>query len=378
MDNIKKIIIHSVTHFTIYNFRLPLIKALQKQGIEVIALGKADEYTQLLNDNGIKTIDSGISIDGLNPKKEIKWIFHLKKIFKEEQPDLVHHYTPKSVIFGSIASKLAGVKTIASISGLGYAFNLPKYHPIRIITKSLYYISNFFTDYYIFQNIDDMRYFLSRKITSIKKSKLIVSSGVDIEKYNYKLCEKNNDNIIRFTFVGRLLYEKGIKEFLESSLTLLKDYKNIEFLIIGDIDYENPKIMTKDKLQFYLDKSNKIKFIGKVTDVRPYLCKTSVFVLPSYYREGVPRSILEAMAYKKPIITTNAIGCKTTTIDGYNGFLVPIQDSNNITKYMEYFIKNPKQIETLGNNSFKRVLSIFESSKIVDKTLKIYEKLLFK
>ena len=372
MNNIKKVIIHSVTHFTIFNFRLPLIQALQKQGIEVVALGKADEYTKLLEKENVRCIDSKISIDGLNPIRELKWMLHLKNIFKSENPDLVHHYTPKSVIFGSIASKLAGVKTVSSISGLGYAFSLKPYHPVRIITTMLYYISNFFTDYYIFQNVDDMRYFLRTKITSMKKSKLIVSSGVDLNKYDYKLCEDANDDIIRFTFVGRLLYEKGIKEFLDAALILLDEHKNIEFQIIGDIDYANPKIMSKDELQSYLDKSDKIKFIGKVIEVRPYLCKTSVFVLPSYYREGVPRSILEAMAYKKPIITCNTIGCKTTTRNGYNGFLVPIQDSNKIVEYMEYFIKDKTEIKRMGSNSFKRILSIFESSKIINKTLTVY------
>jgi len=375
MNSIKKIIIHSVTHFTIYNFRLALIKALQEQGVEVVALGKADEYTKLLNENGIRTIDSGIAIDGLNPKTELKWIFYLRNILKKENVDLVHHYTPKSVLFGSIASKLAGVKTIATISGLGYAFNLPTYHPIRVISKILYYISNLFVDYYIFQNIDDMRYFLESKITSIKKSKLIVSSGVDIEKYDYKLCEEANEKVIRFTFVGRLLYEKGIKEFLEAALIVLNECQNIEFLIIGDIEYENPKIMSKDALQSYFDKSDKIKFIGKVMDIRPYLCQTSIFVLPSYYREGVPRSILEAMAYKKPIITCNTIGCKTTTKHGYNGYLIEPKNHMQLAEKMFSFIKYPSTIHTMGENSFKRVLSIFDSSKIIDKTLKIYEKI---
>ena len=137
---INKIIIHSVTHFTTYNFRLPLIKELQSQGTEVVILGKSDEYTKLLNDEGFRTIDSGISIDGLNPIQEIKWVFRLKKIFKEENPDLVHHYTPKPVIFGSIASGILGIKTISSISGLGYAFNLSKFHPLKIISKLLFKI----------------------------------------------------------------------------------------------------------------------------------------------------------------------------------------------------------------------------------------------
>lgn len=372
---VKKIIIHSVTHFTIYNFRLPLIKTLQEKGIEVIALGKADEYTKLLNENGVRTIESGIFIDGLNPIKEMKWIFHLKNIIKTENPDLVHHYTPKSVIFGSIASKLAGVKTVASISGLGYAFNLPQYHPVRVITMFLYYLSNFFTDHYIFQNIDDMRYFLKTKITSIKKSKLIVSSGVDLEQYNYIKCKERADNIIRFTFVGRLLYEKGIKEFLDAALIVISKYQNVEFLIIGDIDYANPKIMSKDELQTYLNKSNKIKFIGKVMDIKPYLCKTSVFVLPSYYREGVPRSILEAMAYKKPIITCNTIGCKATTKHNYNGFLIEPKNKIKLAYYMTYFVENKDKINTMGECSFKRILATFKSSKIITKTLKVYDKL---
>jgi len=374
MDSIKKVILHSVTHFTIYNFRLPNIKALQEKGIEVIALGKADEYTKLLNDQGVRTIDSGIAIDGLNPIKELKWIFKLKKIFQNEKPDLVHHYTPKSVIFGSIASKLAGCKTVSSISGLGYAFNLPKTHPIRIITKILYYISNFFTDRYIFQNIDDMRYFLRRKITKSSKAKLIVSSGVDLSIYDHTKCEPKDEKI-RFTFVGRLLYEKGIKEFLDAALILDKKYDNLEFMIIGDIDYANPKIMNKDELNNYLTQAKSINYVGKTMDIKPYLCQTSVFVLPSYYREGVPRSILEAMAYKKPIITCNTIGCKTTTKYGYNGFLVEPKHSEQLVHYMEYFIEHPNKIIEMGENSFNRVLSVFEANKVVKKTLKEYTKL---
>jgi len=220
-----------------------------------------------------------------------------------------------------------------------------------------------------------MRYFLTTKITSIKKSKYIVSSGVDIKQYDYRQCDNKSDDIVRFTFVGRLLYEKGIKEFLDAALLVLEKYQNVEFIIIGDIDYANPKIMSKDELQTYLDKSSKIKFIGKVMDIKPYLCSTSVFVLPSYYREGVPRSILEAMAYKKPIITCNTIGCKTTTKNNYNGFLIEPKNHNQLAHYMNYFVQQPKEIIRMGENSFKRILSVFKSSKVIDKTLKIYDKL---
>lgn len=372
---INKIIIHSVTHFTTYNFRLPLIKELQRQGAEVVILGKSDEYTKLLNDEGFRTIDSGISIDGLNPIQEIKWILHLKKIFKEENPDLVHHYTPKSVIFGSIASKLSGSKTVASISGLGYAFNLPNYHPIRIITELLYYLSNIFTDQYIFQNVDDMRFFLKKKITSIKKSKLIVSSGVDIEKYNHKKCKNENDDIISFTFIGRLLYEKGIKEFLDAALIIIKNNDNVKFTIVGDIDYSSPDIMNRNELQHYLDSSDTINYAGKTKDVRPFLCKTSVFVLPSYYREGVPRSILEAMAYKKPIITVDSIGCRTTTKHNYNGLVSPKKNTNKISEYMQYFIDNQDEIDRMGENSYKRILTTFNSTKVTKKTIDVYKNL---
>jgi len=369
---INKIIIHSVTHFTTYNFRLPLIKELQSQGTEVVILGKSDEYTKLLNDEGFRTIDSGISIDGLNPIQEIKWVFRLKKIFKEENPDLVHHYTPKPVIFGSIASGILGIKTISSISGLGYAFNLSKFHPLKIISKLLYYISNYFTDKYIFQNEDDMEYFKKSGITSEKKSNLIVSSGIDMEKYSDSKCKKERDKIIRFTFIGRLLYEKGIKDFLDAALILVKKHRNIEFLIIGDIDYNNPNIMNKDELKTYLNKSNKIKFSGQVIDVRPYLCKTSVFVLPSYYREGVPRSILEAMAFKKPIITCNSIGCKETTRHKYNGFLVEKGNHNQLASYMEFFIKNVSSIKSMGWRSYDMALHKFNSKIVTKKTLNLY------
>lgn len=371
MQDIKKVIIHSVTHFTIYNFRLPLIKELQSKGIQVIALGKQDEYTKLLENEDIKCIDSKISIDGMNPIKEIKWILYLRQIFKKEKPTLVHHFTPKCAIFGSIASKTSKIKTISSISGLGYAFMLSTFHPIRIISIILYYISNFFTDRYIFQNIDDMRYFLTNKITNIKKSKLIVSSGVDLDKYNYKNCDKKDDKI-RFTFIGRLLYDKGIKEFLEASLIIHDKYKEVEFMIVGDNEYENPKIMDKNELEYYKKANKNINYVGKQMDIRDFLCKTSVFVLPSY-REGVPRSTLEAMAYKKPIITCDSIGCRTTTKHGYNGFLTEIKNSKQISKYMEYFINNPDKIIEMGENSYQRVLSLFDAKKVNKKTLSLYE-----
>jgi glycosyltransferase involved in cell wall biosynthesis len=368
-----KIILHSVTGHTIYCFRLPLIKALQDKGIEVVALCKKDEYVPLLNELGVRVIESGNNVKGVNPLIESAFVFKLYKIFKKESPDLVHHFTPKAVIFGSVASKLAGVQTVASITGLGHAFLLPKFHPVSVITKILYYGSNFFIDKFIFQNGDDYKLFIKKKITQKKKSRIILSSGVDLEVYKPCLDASEQKNIT-FTFVGRLLFEKGVGEFLKAAQRVHENHPEAKFLLVGDGQYDNPSLLSKEELNNYLKNNKQLQYLGKVMDVNSVYEKTSVIVLPSY-REGVPRSVLEAMAHGKPVITTDTVGCRETTIDGHNGWLVPVKNVGNLALAMEKFLLEPKSINSMGRNSFNLVKKRFDSKKVVKRTFDTYSSL---
>lgn len=371
----KKVILNSVTHFSTYNFRLSLVKELQEKGFDVVALGKADDYTQKLEKIGVKCIDSKICIGGINPIIELGFIFRLFFIFLREKPLLVHHFTPKCVIFGSIASKLAGVKTICSISGLGHAFCLEKHNPIRLISTFLYYISNLFTNYYIFMNTDDLNFFLNSKITSKRKTKLIPGSGVDLSYFKKPEDNTPPTSPLVFTFIGRLLLEKGIIDFLEAAKIIHDQTPSAQFRVIGDIAYDNPSLINKKILDDYLMKNKSLTYVGKVSDVRPQLLETSVLVLPSY-REGLPLSVLEAMAFARPIITTDTPGCNMPVRHNFNGFLTPLKSPEMIAKYMGHFIENPQDLKKMGENSYQRVVNEFESSIIVSELLHSYSQIL--
>ncbi len=360
---------------SIVSFRGALIEALRKQGYEVIVL--APDYTpeikQAVQQIGATPVDYPLQRTGTNPLHDLRTLFHLWRYLHRVKPDVVIPYNIKPVIYGTIASALARVpRRIAMIEGLGYAFiEKPslKYTLFSRLVQNLYKVGLRFAHKVLFLNPDDKRLFLENRLLRPDHAVLLGGIGVDLEEWGFT---PPHTQPITFTLAARLLREKGVVEFAESARLLKQRYPDTRFWLLGGLD-TNPSALKREEIEQWVEEGT-LEWFGHVSDVRPYFAQTSVYVLPSY-REGVPRSTQEAMAMGRPVITTDAPGCRETVIDGENGFLVPPRDVEALVEAMERFIQNPELISTMGQASRKLAEQRFDVHKINQRIIGIIEEL---
>jgi len=347
---LAKIVIISHYSPSLINFRGDLIRAMVELGHKVICLGPEAGFEQPLQELGADYRQIPLHRTGLNPLKDVKTLFSLRKVLKEIRPDIVFSYTVKPIVYGSIAAHMAGVRRMyALISGLGYVFigQTFKQRLLTQIVAFLYRRGLKYNQVVFFQNPDDLHLFVSKSIVPITAKPVLVNgSGVNIEKFALAPPKLSP---VTFLLIARLIKDKGILEYVESARLLKQKYPDARFQLLGPLDI-NPAAITQEQLERWT-KEGIIEYLGKTNDVRPYIADASVFVLPSFYREGTPRSVLEAMSMGRPIITTDAPGCRETVIDGRNGFLVPVKDVDTLKSAMEKFILKPDLIVQMGKQS---------------------------
>lgn len=354
--------------FSLINFRGSLIHAMIEKGHEVLALAPDynDKTKERIKALGAVPIDYYLSRTGLNPFQDVCTFLQLFFLLRKLKPDVVLSYAVKPVIYGTLAAWLARVpRRFALIAGLGYIFTSTREQE-RITKKllrklvSLLYRGVFHRATRIFfQNPDDLQEFCLRGLVKREKSVLIGATGVDMKTFSPTPPVQNP---VTFLLIARLLKEKGIYEFVEAAKRIKSKYPNTRFLLVGGLD-SNPGSIKRKEIKNWI-KEGIIEWPGHVEDVRPWISQGSVFVLPSFYREGVPRSIQEAMAMGRPVITTDAPGCRETVIEGINGFLVPVQDVEALVQAMERFIQKPELIEKMGKESRRIAEERFDVHKI--------------
>jgi glycosyltransferase involved in cell wall biosynthesis len=362
------------------------MRTLKNKGYKVIAVAPEEsEYAQLLRKEFEFYPIKHLKRKGTNPFKDVKLLLEYISIFKKIKPDIVINFTIKPNIYGSIAARLLGVPSISTITGLGYVFIKKTW--ITKVVRLLYKITFEFNRAVIFLNIDDAQML---GVVPQKNIFLIESSGIDLELFNTNkiIIESegidlelfNTNKIIQvkrsafiFLFVGRLLSDKGVYELIEAFKRLKNEHPNTKLIIIGDIDEENPNSLKKAELEQWA-KENLIIWNGFQKDVRQFYYLSDCVVLPSY-REGIPRVLLEAMAMKKPIITTDAPGCRNVCIDGVNGLLVKPKDVESLYIAMKKVVEfDSKKLLEMGVSGRKLVEEKYEISKIVSNYVKIIER----
>ena len=341
---------------SVYGFRADLIKSLVNNGHEVYAF--AIDYDEVSYEKvcalGAVPVDYSFSRAGLNPFGDIYNTYKLTKIIQRIDPDVVFSYFAKPVIFGTIAARMAHVRgCIGMLEGLGYVFTEQstksslKALAVRKITVLLYKIALPLLNKLIFLNHDDPKDLLVSHKIKTKEVSIVNGIGVDLDKYKYIKYEHKGG--VRFIFIGRLLKEKGVNEYVQAAKILKKKYKNTEFVILGGVDEQNPGGLSTGDLNRLIDEGVCI-YPGHVSDVQTWIASASVFVLPSY-REGLPRSTQEAMAVGRAIITTDVPGCRETVIDGENGFLIPVRSVDALVEAMEKFVVDLNLIQIMGSRS---------------------------
>jgi glycosyltransferase involved in cell wall biosynthesis len=316
------------------HFRLGLMEALLKHHHEVLAAASFDGGESFLKKRGIRCHPlTRTKRGGMNPLKELWSVWELFRFYQQERPDLILHYTIKPNIYGSMAAALAGIDSFSTISGAGYTFM--REGLLSFLVSNLYKIALKLPVRVFFQNSDDRDFFITRGLVKPDQILTVPGSGVNLDHFAPNYCSKfkkpSKGNIV-FLFVGRLLWDKGIGEFAGAAGMVRVNFPQAEFRVLGGVDYDNPAAVPQEIINEWVNE-NKIRYLGHVQDVRPFLCDSDVVVLPSY-REGIPRSMLEAMAMAKPIITTDGIGCREVIEDGKNGFMVPVKDEPALAQAM--------------------------------------------
>ena len=344
-----KIVVVSPKNKTLFNFRGDLIKEMIKEGHEVLAIGPNQDYIEDVLNLGVKFQEIPFSKDNTSVVNDLKYFFNLKKILKKEKPDVVFSYNIKPVIYGSLAAYFSGVNKIyAMIAGAGrvYGENSFKIKVIRIITGILYKLAFKCCDKVIFQNKDDLKEFVVREYLPLNKTNHVGGSGVNMKKF--KRINLPKEPI--FIMISRIIKEKGVLEYLEAAKEVNKIHPEARFILLGGYDKSLGAINSQE-LSSYIE-NDYVKYLGEVKSVISILEKARIFVLPTYYREGLPRTILEAMSMGKPIITTNWNGCRDAVKNGVNGLLVEPKNINDLVKKMNYMIENPKEVEKMSENSY--------------------------
>lgn len=364
----QKLIIIGALPASLTNFRQELLKAFVAQKLEVIAMasGATAEEIAKIEALGVKYIDFPVQRTGLNPFSDLKTYFTLKRIFKQEKPDHVFAYTIKPIIWGGLAAR--GFKTIkfhALITGLGFAFQSGsklKNMLIKVVS-GLYKAALLNAETVIFQNNDNRVVFVDRQLVDERQTHLVNGSGVDVRRFKFSPMNVNQTNVnqTQFLLIARLLKDKGIAEYIAAAAQVRRDHPEAVFSLLGPED-ASPNCFPMEEIQKHHDLGT-IQYLGKTTNVLPYIEACQIYVLPSYH-EGLPRTVIEAMAVGRPILTTDAPGCKDTVNDGENGFLVPIKDSNALANKMNWFIKHKDQWQTMADNSRRIAEDKFDVHKV--------------
>jgi glycosyltransferase involved in cell wall biosynthesis len=365
-----KILLVSRCSWTLHNFRAGLMRVLLERGDKVIGGGAAgDGYETKIEAQGVTFHPLPVDKKGINPLADLGLFLELYRWYRSERPDVVHHFTIKPVIYGSLAARLAGVpKVVNTVTGLGYVFTDGRRPWLRHLVEGLYRWSLRSAQFTFFQNRDDRQLFLDRGLVDPDKTTVLPGSGVDLTRFTPCPSQGNTS----FIMVARLIRDKGVAEFVEAARLVRRSHPEARFRLLGGRDERNPATISPEELDSW---QADVEWLGEVEDVRPFLAAADVAVLPSYYREGVPRSLLEAAAMAKPIITTGAVGCRETVDEGVNGLLVPVRDVKALAEAMVWMIEHPEVCRQMGQASRAKVEREFDERSVVSRTLEVYETL---
>jgi glycosyltransferase involved in cell wall biosynthesis len=348
----RRLAIITTQAFSLGNFRGPLIRALTDRGIRVYALAPDydDGSRTRVAELGAEPVNYRLSRAGMNPWQDLVDVFQFSRLLKRLAPDVTLGYFIKPVIYGSIAAWKASVpKRFSMIEGLGYVFlDAPESFSwrrsiLRWLVSRLYKFALGLNEKVFFLNQDDIAQFVNDGI--VVAGQVVRLDGIGLDLDHYRTAPPVVEPVT-FILVARMLREKGVYDFVEAARQVRKRYPAVRFLLVGGVD-ENPASVTEAELRGWADEGL-VEWPGHVDDVRPWLAQASVFVLASYYREGVPRGNQEAMAMARPVITTDWVGCRETVQDGVNGFLVPVRDPTALAQAMLRFVESPGLIVTMG------------------------------
>lgn len=345
----------------------------QEAGWDVTIVAHDSGKGETIRGLDLKFINLPIDSTGMNPMHELKTLYFLCKLYRENKDAIVHHVGLKNILWGSLAARKVGVKGVVNaVSGLGSLFANEQSLLNKVLIKVLKFGHRHNNLKVIFQNHEDERFFDERNVVTPEQKRFIKGSGVDLNDYAFVPMPTSGK--IKVVFTGRMIEEKGVLILTEAAEKLRKEFEDsVEFLLVGGL-YPNPKALKKEDIEARCD-GKYIKWLGYRTDVKNLLGKSSIVAFPSYYREGLPKSLIEANAIGRPIITTDSIGCKDTVEDGVNGFLIPIKDSESLDQKLRILLTDPELRAKMGKEARKIAERDFSLTNVIEKHLEIYNEL---
>jgi len=371
----KNIAIVSNTSWYVYNFRKGFLSELIRLGYNVFVVSPKDKFIKEIEEIGCVFIElKKIKNKGKNPLQEMLLTLELIKNFKKNKIDFALFYTPKINIFGSIATKFSKTKGIATINGLGFVFNEGQSKFLQKIVRSLYGFAFSGLPAIFFQNEDDKEFFIQSKIIRSKQQVYVVKgSGVNLTEF-YQKTNFSPSVPITFLLSARLIKEKGINEYFEAAKIVKHKYPNTNFALLG-VKADNPSAIPIETVK-KLNAEGIIDYWGSSDNMSATFDKVDVMVLPSYYREGIPKVLIEALSKGLPLITTNNVGCKETVDDGKNGYLIPVKNIDALVVAMEKIINlSPEQRLQMGNYSRQKAVAEFDEKENHQQYINVIKKI---
>ena len=363
----KKIAIISNQSWNLYNFRLSLMVAMRNAGYDVIAIAPHDEYSQKIIDAGFEYHSITLNSQGVNPFQDMQTTMEFYKLFKKLSPDVLCNYTIKPNIYASLVARALNIKTINNIAGLGTLFI--KQGAVTGIAKFLYKVSQSKADRVFFQNRDDFKLFMDTKLVNRVNCDVLPGSGVDTNRFRPQ--EKSKSEVIHFLHVSRMIWEKGIGEYVDAARLIKAKYSNVEFSLLGFLDVENPGAISGEQMDTWVEEGV-INYLGVSDEVDKVIATSDCVVLPSYYREGTPKTLLESASSGKPLITTDNVGCRDVVDHGINGYLCEPRSSEDLANKMEMFLRlSSDERIRMGISSREKITNEFDEKIVIDKYLEV-------
>jgi glycosyltransferase involved in cell wall biosynthesis len=378
-----KVLIALNSAWNLLNFRSGLIRALVADGHTVVLAAPSDEHVPALQALGARFINLPISTHGINPVSDMALLWRFVLELRYERPDVLMVYTAKPNIYGSLAARALGVPVVNNIAGLGSAFIKGGW--LALVLTTLYRLALTSSRRVFFQNPDDYRQFLDAGLVRAAQCAVLPGSGVDLKRFqpvplpslemsDERVGQITNDRHFVFLFVARLLKDKGVQEFAEASRLLKSNYPWAEFALLGFKDSQNPNAVSEEQLALWQEKGW-VTYWGSSADVRGPLALADCVVLPSY-REGTPRTLLEAAAMGRPLVATDVPGCREVVRHGFNGLLCRPRDSQDLADQMQAILQMPaKQLAQMGQASRQWVEERFDEQLVIDAYLKVIDEL---
>jgi glycosyltransferase involved in cell wall biosynthesis len=360
-----RVVLVANTLWSIVIFRPGLLRTLVRMGVDVVVMAPVDDTLPRARELNVRVIPLELSAKGTNPLRDLALVRTLVTRYRALKPDLVFHYTIKPNIYGSIAAKLAGVPCIAVTTGLGYAFvntNL-----VARVAKALYRFAFRFAREVWFLNGDDRQDFVAQRLVDPAKTQVLPGEGIDLAHFAPRAASVS-DGHVRFLLIARMLWDKGVGEYVEAARLVRAVYPQAVFQLLGATDVANPSAISAEQMRTWVAEGV-IEYLGTTQDVRDIIARADCLVLPSY-REGVPRTLLEGAAMAKPLVATKAIGCREVVVDGENGLLCAPRDAADLARKLQHIIEmGPDARATMGARGRRMVEQRYDERIVIERYL---------